>query len=297
MAESTPAGSASFTWDGTPSVPELLNDGASSYIYGPNGEPIEQIDNSGVASFFFLDRNGTTRALLTSSGKVGAKFQFSPYGALTSSIGTLTTPLLYAGSYTDAATGELYLVNRYYDPATGQFTSVDPDLGTTGEPYEYTGDDPTNLVDPSGLFGWNPLSDIREAYSDVQQGRQDVDSFLSTQVGTYVSFVIGHIPVVGAAVSIVSDIYDVTSSLGKFTLDGCFGASGLDARCSQDDQEGISASEHLIRDALLAIPSTATSVISDILSIASLFDPVELGSGTLPSSSARASSAANQSQC
>ncbi len=34
------------------------------------------------------------------------------------------------------------LVGRYYDPATDQFLSVDPDVAETGQPYAYTGDDP-----------------------------------------------------------------------------------------------------------------------------------------------------------
>ena len=38
----------------------------------------------------------------------------------------LTTPLGYAGAYTDAETGYLYLIGRYYDPATAQFLTVDP---------------------------------------------------------------------------------------------------------------------------------------------------------------------------
>jgi hypothetical protein len=46
--------------------------------------------------------------------------------------------------------GEL-LVGRYYDPATGQFLSVDPLVDETGQPYAYTGDDPINALDPSGL--------------------------------------------------------------------------------------------------------------------------------------------------
>jgi uncharacterized protein RhaS with RHS repeats len=42
-------------------------------------------------------------------------------------------------------------INRYYDPATGQFLSVDPDVAQTDQPYAYTGDDPVNGVDPLGL--------------------------------------------------------------------------------------------------------------------------------------------------
>jgi hypothetical protein len=43
------------------------------------------------------------------------------------------------------------LVGRYYDPATGQFLSVDPLVDETGQPYAYADDDPVNGVDPNGL--------------------------------------------------------------------------------------------------------------------------------------------------
>jgi uncharacterized protein RhaS with RHS repeats len=43
-------------------------------------------------------------------------------------------------------------VDRYYDPATDQFLSVDPDLAATGQPYAFTGDDPLNKTDPLGLL-------------------------------------------------------------------------------------------------------------------------------------------------
>ena len=41
--------------------------------------------------------------------------------------------------------------DRYYDPSTDQFLSVDPDLAETGQPYAFTGDDPLNATDPMGL--------------------------------------------------------------------------------------------------------------------------------------------------
>ena len=43
------------------------------------------------------------------------------------------------------------LINRYYDPATGQFLTVDPAVGVTGSAYGYVSDNPTNGTDPTGL--------------------------------------------------------------------------------------------------------------------------------------------------
>jgi hypothetical protein len=46
------------------------------------------------------------------------------------------------------------IVDRYYDPATGQFLTVDPDVSETGEPYAYTDGDPANVSDPMGTCPW-----------------------------------------------------------------------------------------------------------------------------------------------
>ena len=43
-------------------------------------------------------------------------------------------------------------INRYYDPSTDQFLSVDPDVQTTDEPYAFVNDNPLNLEDPLGLM-------------------------------------------------------------------------------------------------------------------------------------------------
>ena len=41
-------------------------------------------------------------------------------------------------------------VDRYYDPVTDQFLSVDPLVAETGQPYAFVGDDPVNETDPRG---------------------------------------------------------------------------------------------------------------------------------------------------
>jgi hypothetical protein len=45
------------------------------------------------------------------------------------------------------------VVNRYYDPATDQFLSIDPDVATTDQPYVFTNDDPLNETDALGTTG------------------------------------------------------------------------------------------------------------------------------------------------
>ena len=60
-------------------------------------------------------------------------------------------------------------VNRYYDPVTGQFMSVDPMVAQTQQAYVYTSDDPLNETDPLGLkgCGWNPICYIGSGYDKV----------------------------------------------------------------------------------------------------------------------------------
>lgn len=69
------------------------------------------------------------------------------------------------GQYMDPETGLIYLRARYYDPATAQFLSRDPAVASTRGAYGYTGGDPLNASDPSGLFtipGTNICIDIRD---------------------------------------------------------------------------------------------------------------------------------------
>ena len=144
-------GTESFVWNTAGSQPQLLADGATSFLYGPDGLPVEQIDGTGTPSYFFHDQLGSTRALLNQAGAVTATISYDAYGRTTST-STAPTPLLFAGGFRDVETGLYYLVNRYYDPATGQFLTVDPLLSLTAAPYGYAGDDPANYVDPTGAF-------------------------------------------------------------------------------------------------------------------------------------------------
>ena len=86
-------------------------------------------------------------------------YTYDPYGNTTSTGGPNTTlaatnAFRYASGYLDTATGLYKIGARYYQPTLGRWTQQDT-LNIIGDPangnrYTYTGDDPTNNVDPSG---------------------------------------------------------------------------------------------------------------------------------------------------
>ena len=130
----------------------ILSDGTNSYIYGPGGLPVEQINNSsGAVTYLHHDQAGSTRLLTGSTGTVTGKCSYGAYGTPTCE-GASTTPLGYDGQYTSSDTGLIYMRARTYDPATAQFLTVDPLAPVTEAPYTYSEDNPISYADPSGLI-------------------------------------------------------------------------------------------------------------------------------------------------
>jgi RHS repeat-associated protein len=79
-------------------------------------------------------------------------WSFDPHGRVTASTGTATTAFGFAGEWTDAESGFVYLRARYYDPATGQFLTRDPVTAATRSPHAYVNGNPLNATDPTGLY-------------------------------------------------------------------------------------------------------------------------------------------------
>lgn len=137
-------------WNVSSGIPLLLGDGATTYVDGPGGLPLEQITGSTVL-YLHHDQLGSTRLLTTGTGTSAATYTFDPYGNLTASTGTVTNPFLFAGQYQDSESGLYFMRARYYDPGTGQFLSRDPLASLTRQPYSNVADDPLNATDPTGL--------------------------------------------------------------------------------------------------------------------------------------------------
>ena len=94
--------------------------------------PAEQVNlSTGTVTYLVGDLLGSVRGTVSSSGTLTATTSYDAWGNPATTGGlTSATPFGYAGGYTDP-TGLIYLLARYYDPGTGQFISVDPDLAQT----------------------------------------------------------------------------------------------------------------------------------------------------------------------
>jgi RHS repeat-associated protein len=146
---------AQLTWNSTGGLPLILNDSTNDYIYGPNNEPVEQINVTGsspTATFLTFDPSNSSWLATNGTGQELAFWRFDAFGNL--SEGTPDSPFGYAGQYTDnTSMNPSDLSNmraRWYQPTTGTFTTRDPDFSSTDTAYTYAGDDPVNGSDPSG---------------------------------------------------------------------------------------------------------------------------------------------------
>jgi RHS repeat-associated protein len=153
-ATDTTGGTAQdFTWNTTGPDAQVLTDSANAYIYAGGIAPAEQVNlATGAITYLVTDSLGSVRGTINNSGALTGTTSYDAWGNPETSGGlTAATPFGYAGGYTDP-TGMVYLINRYYDPQTGQFISVDPDLAQTLQPYAYADGNPVTETDPTGTI-------------------------------------------------------------------------------------------------------------------------------------------------
>ncbi len=77
-------------------------------------------------------------------------YGYDPFGVAipAQTYGMVPNPWRFQGGYLDSGTGLYKMGERYYDPAIGAWTQLDP-AGSGG--YTFVSGDPINLADPNGL--------------------------------------------------------------------------------------------------------------------------------------------------
>lgn len=105
-------------------------------------------DHDGTIGYRIADERGSVIADVAAATGTVTHRRYLPYGQPRST--GLEGRAGYLGHIHDPG-GLIELTHRYLDPTLGAFTSVDPLITQTGEPYIYASANPTTLSDPTGL--------------------------------------------------------------------------------------------------------------------------------------------------
>jgi RHS repeat-associated protein len=138
-------------------IAELDGSGAvvSRFVYGTKPNVPEYVVKSGQTYRIVSDHLGTPRVVVhATTGAVVQRFDVQPFGELIVDTNPGWQPFGFAGGLYDPDTGLLRFGARDYDPRTGRWTAKDPILfdANSTSIYEYVFQNPSNLVDPSGLI-------------------------------------------------------------------------------------------------------------------------------------------------
>ncbi len=149
------AATTRFVWDARNVLLETDGDGDAVVLYtnglGAYGPLVAQ-RRGGASIFHHFDALGSTTELTSAAAAVTDTYRYYAFGETRASTGTTTNPFGFVGRlgyYTEPTLDLQYLRARWYQPATGRFTSRDP-LGR-GAAYAYVSNDAPGSVDPSGM--------------------------------------------------------------------------------------------------------------------------------------------------
>jgi len=188
--ESSPSSITRFLYDGWNMVAELdgmyeSNHVLRSYLWGLDlsgsqrraggvGGLLAMTDHTvaPVKTYTYTyDGNGNVVDVVDQNGGVVAHYEYSPFGELITSTGTMATknPFQFSTKYTDDETGLLYYGYRYYNPSTGRWINRDPIEEDGGlNLYGFVGNSPLNYIDPLGLWSLNFVGNNWDALSELQ---------------------------------------------------------------------------------------------------------------------------------
>ncbi|HEV2805455.1 MAG TPA: RHS repeat-associated core domain-containing protein [Chthoniobacterales bacterium] len=136
-------------------------------------------------NFYTRDHLGSIREMFGSTGTVGGRYDYDPYGRSTTLLATTPTDMNFTGLYRHAKSNLDLATQRAYDPDLGRWLSRDPIAERGGlNLYGYVQNNPPNRVDLIGLAPgdwWDVrtpayLADQASRYAEGYRGKNGNDS-------------------------------------------------------------------------------------------------------------------------
>jgi RHS repeat-associated protein len=152
--------SGTLYWHSPAGVPLAETDPSGNtlneYVYFGSAR-VARRDSSGNVYYYFEDHLGTATTLSNASGVLCYDADFLPFGSELTHIASCAQNYKFTGLERDAETGLDHTKFRKYDSSFGRWLTPDPKAGSPANPqswnrYAYARDNPTNNVDPLGLY-------------------------------------------------------------------------------------------------------------------------------------------------
>lgn len=148
--ERTTSGNTSFLNGSLGVTTQTTNGATTSFIRDPDGKLISMRNSAGASFYYTTDALGSVILLSDASQAKAATYSYDAWGNTTQSGAQAgNNPYQYVSGYRDSATGYTKFGARYYNPAIGRFTQLDP--SGQNPHYSYAGNNSITNSDPSGL--------------------------------------------------------------------------------------------------------------------------------------------------
>lgn len=154
----------------------------------PSGRGVGHVEAAGERRYYLTDRLGSVRAVIDGEGQVVEAKDYYPFGLRMPGRSVVREGPPAAEDFTGherdrAAGGLLYAGARYLMPAFGRWTTTDPLLDgspaglvengklryLSATPYNYVFNNPTGLIDPTGLSAHCPTCDpVTQVYQQAK---------------------------------------------------------------------------------------------------------------------------------
>ncbi len=147
-----------FQYDDTDIIKETAAGATINYLRDLRiDETLARIEDGGSTTCYLGDALSSTVALSDGDGGVPTGYTYEPFGRTTTTGAASQNPFQFTGRENDG-TGLFYYRARYFAPGLARFLQEDPIEHGAAVPnlYEYVGNNPVNLADPSGLQATTP---------------------------------------------------------------------------------------------------------------------------------------------